>query len=192
MRPIDVAQLGMLLAAVQPGSVLGDLDAGHTGPDKTAVIVGRVFATHLGGGRPLGYGTVAATICHDSLVADSSATRYGGQQPGPLDPGTLMERTRLAHRTGPSKSAPEAWYALASVLAENRVPTDRLWYPPAAPWSQRTHASPSGTRFNEKFDESYTFFVQYRGGGIGNRNPMERLPGAVQVDQSLPIAQGRK
>jgi hypothetical protein len=184
---LDPAQLGLLLAAVEPALVLHDLDGGQTDTRRCAVVADRTFAHHLGGGKPLGYGSVVATIDRSSLVAHTAASRYGAQSAPVVEPSTLASEARRNRCDGDQDGAPESWYALASVLALGRVPAERIWYPPAALWSTRVTGPPGARTFNDKFDESYNFFQVFRGGGIGARQPMQPLPLVEDVDQSLPI-----
>lgn len=187
---LNKEQLGLLLCAVQPDLALSDLDGGRTGPNGQPVLAARTFAVHLGGGRPLGYGSVIPKVTQ--LTAHTAASRYAGK-PAPIE--QVADYAQLAREALPSGDlpAPPQWYALASVLDTARVPADRVWYPPAAYWSQRTRG-PQRDQFNEKFDLSYTFFGVYRGGGMGrlaNMQPMEPLPAAMDPSQVLPIARAR-
>lgn len=185
---LDEAQLGLLLGAVEPGCVLADLDAGHTDEGGDPVVDGRTFATHLGGGKPIGLGTVVPTIDRDSLVARGGASRYQAAPAPPIDVDAVTKAAQVRRYGGHPDDAPETWYALASVLAEGRVRADRIWYPPAARWSERVDSGEGPASFNPVFDESYFFFQTYRGGGLGAVEPMLPLPAAVRVDQALPIA----
>lgn len=196
---LTAAQVGLLLAAATPGLALDNLDGGHTAADRTAVLADRTFAVHLGGGRPLGYGTVVPSIADGSLTVHTAASRYAGQAPPTMTVADYMEAARQRCYEGRPYDghpfdAPDTWRALASVLAVDRVPAERLWYPPARYWSQRTTNTRSGAGFNETFDESYTLFSECRGGGMGDlkkMRPMEALPAATDVDQSLPIVPKR-
>lgn len=194
---LDRVQLGLLLAAVEPALVLHDLDSGQTDERGRPVVAGRIFATHLGGGKPLGYGTVVPTVVPESLVVETAQSRYGAAPREVADVAALAEEARRARFGGqPDEAhrddAPAAWYALASVLTEGRVPADRIWwYPPARPWSQRVSGEGEDATFEKEFDESYTFFQTFRGGGIGARQPMQPLPRATDADQTLPIPEQR-
>lgn len=185
---LDKLQLGLLLAAVEPALVLSDLDGGQTDGQNHAVTQARTFANHLGGGKPLGYGTAVPKIDRTVLVVHTAASRYQAQPAPVVALAELASEVRRLRCDGDPADAPESWYALASVLAQGRVPPERIWYPPAALWSRRVTGPPGAPAFNETFDESYTFFQIYRGGGMGASQPVQPLPLAGDVDQSLPIA----
>ncbi|MGL5824038.1 MAG: hypothetical protein ACRCYU_04255 [Nocardioides sp.] len=187
---LSETQLGYLLAAVEPGLVLHDVDGGATSADRKPILENRAFAVHLGGGRSLGYGTAVPEIVEESLVVHTARSRYAGAAAptsGVRDYVSIARRDRLGPDETPA-DAPEPWSALASILDQDRVPADRIWYPPARRWSQRTTGSRQA--FNPAFDESYTFFSRYRGGGMGDltrMQPMQPLPAATDPDQTLPI-----
>jgi hypothetical protein len=187
-------QVGLLLAAVQPSLVLADVNSGQVDDQGRPVTAGRVFAVHLGGGKPVGLGTVRPQIVDSSLVVHTAQSRYQGV-PRPdqsvVRYVTVARRDRTAGGTGLPEDVPQPWRALASALTVGRVPADRIWYPPNAFWSQRVIEDPDGEkRFFEQFDESYAFFAAFRGGGMGDLaklQPMADLPVATDPDQSLPI-----
>lgn len=188
------SQLGLLLAAVQPSLALGDVDGGQRDEQDRPVIAGRVFAVHLGGGKPLGFGTVQPRIDEASLVVHTAVSRYQGAAQPERSVQELVAAavaTRTAAGTGHAGEVPRTWRALASALTVGRVPADRIWYPPKAPWSRRlTERADGSTAFNQTFDESYRFFSVFRGGGMGklaDMEPMVPLPAATDPDQSLPI-----
>jgi hypothetical protein len=188
------AELGSLLAAVQPGLVLHDVDSGHRAEDGSPVVAGRAFATHLGGGKGLGLGSVRATVVEGSLHLDDACSRYAG---GPRPRLTVADLIAAFRPFTDPERAPVTWRALASVLAEGRVPADRIWYPPGLPWSKRVRSKrirsqrvrSGGREFDPQFDRSFDFFAKHRGGGIGARKDLGLLPlpSALDPVQLLPI-----
>jgi len=179
-------QLGGLLAAVQPGLVLDDVDSGQRDPDTgNPVLEGRQFSTHLGGGKGLGLGSVRPEVVPDSLRLDDARSRYSAGARPVGTPESLAAQFAafvLTDGSGP----PLTWQSLASVLTEDRVSATLLWYPPGCGWDERfdQHRRPC-----KHFDESFRYFQRHRGGGLGRNTDlgMQALPAAVDPVQSLSI-----
>ncbi|MDQ1248254.1 MAG: hypothetical protein QG597_2626, partial [Actinomycetota bacterium] len=179
-------QLGGLLAAVQPGLVLGDVDSGQRDPETgDPVLEGRRFSTHLGGGKGLGLGSVHPEVVPGSLRLDSAGSRYAGAEPPAGTPRSLSARFKAAVLADDPRPA-LTWQALASVLTEDRVPATLLWYPPGCTWDRRFDDDGQPTA---AFDKAFLYFQRHRGGGLGGGDDLglQPLPAAVEPVQSLLI-----
>jgi hypothetical protein len=170
-------QLAQLLAALEPGLVLDEVDSGQSTPDGRPVLTGRSFCVHLGGGKALGFGTVHPRIRPGSLRLESARSRYADAEPPSRDAVSLA-------RTVVPEEVSETWRALASALTRDRVDPGRIWYPPALPWSRRL----SRGKPDPEFDASYEFFGLARGGSLTEeRQPMVALRPAADASQAMPI-----
>jgi hypothetical protein len=179
-------QLGGLLAAVQPGLVLHDVDFGQRDPDTgRPVIEGRLFSTHLGGGKGLGLGSVRPEVVPGSLQVHDAASRYAAAESPVETPESLAAQYKAAV-LGDDSRPPLTWQSLASVLTEDRVPATLLWYPPGCTWDKRIGSD--GTP-GAQFDKSFQYFQQHRGGGLGGGSDLglQALPAAVEPVQTLLI-----
>jgi hypothetical protein len=169
---VDLEQLGSLLATLQPAAVLdhGDL------------------VVHLGGGRPLGYGSCEVSIDEDRTRLWRSATRYGASAER-IDAGEVRCAAIAAFRAAVPAEVQQTWPALAMALTLDRVPAGRVWYPPGAPWSAR-----KTSEGKEEFDEGYAFWQQTSGlflsGGKPGKPrkgyPLRGLPD-IHGDQHMEI-----
>jgi CRISPR-associated protein (TIGR03986 family) len=161
------AEFGGLLAAFDPRQVLAGL-----------VPKGRRLLVHLGGGKPLGLGSCAATV--GGLRVWTAASRYGGAPEATPDPeGYLREFAEGC----PAETRENTWPALAAVLAEGTVDPARVWYPPGAHWPDRQDDQ-------EEFDKPFAFFTASSGMFIeppGRQRQLIPLPDPASGDQSLPI-----
>lgn len=180
---VDEGQLGSLLATLQPGSILGRDD----------------LMVHIGGGRPLGYGSCTVTIETGSTDPGESgrssrlwrsASRYRHQQPGDrLDLDADRDELLQAFRAGKDRADHETWRALAIVLRRDAVPADLVWYPPGRTWSDRA-------KHPDEFDEGFEFWQQTSGlrhadkDGVRQGHPFAPLPAVTDADQSMPITSG--
>jgi len=158
------AQLGGLLAAVQPSLLANEFDGART---------------RLGGGKPLGLGTVNPRI--EGLEAQTGAARYRGQ----LDEAAGTPEDFIAEFSiSVGAEAKEVWADLAAVLRPGHVPEELIWYPPGTAWS--------GDPRN--FDESFEFFTKSGGRYTDpkklirpHENELVPLRDPSAPDQRLPI-----
>lgn len=140
---VDEAQLGSLIAALQPSLLL----------DDSAV------QTHIGGGKPLGFGQCSVEIAWDAVSLHHNGARYGADQP---ERDLARETTALIDAFRESVSAPvkETWPLINRVLRPDGVPAEVVWYPPGARWKTRE----SGQKEDlDKFDEGFEFWKQTAG-----------------------------
>lgn len=164
---IDEAQLGALLAALDPADLLGTPD----------------LLVHVGGGQPLGYGSCTINVSeHDSTVWRSEQ-RYsaGRQEPLTTLRATATEALRAAH-----PALRRTWEYLAAVLSPQTVAGQLVWYPPG-----------KGTVGRDKtFDEGYEFWKQTAGYELApaaerpteHRGfPLTPLPDALDRVQTMEI-----
>jgi len=158
---VDPEQLGGLLAALDPAAVLDQDDA----------------LVHLGGGRPLGYGSCRIKIA-DTSRAWVSASRYGRAG---SDTDLLAEgRDAFAARRGRHEAT---WRALSAVLSRARVAGENVWYPPGA-----------GAPGDDTYDEGFEFWKQSAGKRLKSPDhdpmaawglPLTVLPEPTTADQTL-------
>lgn len=131
---LDRFGVASLLAALQPGRILGDGE----------------FALHLGRGKPLGLGSVTAEITAARIT--TVAGRYGGGAPVPIEAFTL-DPGEVKNRCGDLQAVHDG---ARKVLDLNGL-GEHWWqvtYPTTAEWKE----------FNTKeFDESFRFFKDFGG-----------------------------
>lgn len=132
---LDGLQLGWLLAAAAP-SLFFDHDC----------------CIHIGGGKPLGFGSAIPEICE--LQISTGVDRYSGGHPVASTPAQLVQDAR--------DQTPEhlrsVHGALERVLAASPegVPADRLWYPTTGNFTTRNT--------DEEFDWAFKWFAHHSGG----------------------------
>lgn len=161
---VDRGQLGALLAALDPSDVLGQADA----------------LVHLGGGRPLGYGSCRIDLDEEASRVWESAARYGAAVT-PTTAELLVEsRAEFAGTAGR-----QGWADLAKVLSAAAVAGQNVWYPPG-----------EGRQNDEKYDTGFEFWKQSSGKQLAadkkqptvrRGHPLTVLPPASATDQGLPI-----
>src|SRR5262249_29110679 len=111
---VDLEQLGSLLATLEPATVLG----------RDGLVV------HLGGGRPLGYGSCKISV--DTVRLWRSAARYGASV-DQVSTDDIRREAISTFRDSVPAEVRQTWPALATALTLDHVPTDQVWYPPGAP-----------------------------------------------------------
>ena len=148
-------QLRLLLLAVDPTPLFQQ----KVLPDTT-----HTYGTHLGGAKPLGYGT--ATVSIEGLVVQTAGSRYGREDAPDLTLDQARDPSGLTQL--------ESWRGLESVMRIGRVPADRLWYPTLGNFNYRKSEAQ-----RREFDKSFAFFARY----TGDRNPMRTLPLATDSNQ---------
>ena len=161
------AELGGLLAAFEPHRVLPP-----AAPQAGTILL------HLGGGKPLGLGSCAATV--EDLRVWTAASRYGTAPAETPDADAYLREFAAAC---PAEIRDAIWPPLTAVLASGTVPAAQVWYPPGEYWpDQKGH--------QKAFDEPFAFFTASSGMHIeppGKQRPLVRLPDPADRDQSLPI-----
>jgi hypothetical protein len=161
------AELGGLLAALEPHRVLAPAP-----PEAGPVLL------HLGGGKPLGLGSCAATV--EDLQVWTAASRYGD---APAETPDADEYVREFVGACPAGIKDAVWPSLAAALARDTVNPSQVWYPPGEHW-------PDQEGRQKEFDEPFAFFTASSGMHIeppGWPRPLVRLPDPASGDQSLPI-----
>lgn len=157
---LTTAQIGSLLAALDPSQALGG---------KCVISVG--------GGRPFGWGGVAATI--SEFTAQSATSRYAGS---PAASPTAQEcvtayRDSMAGQPGRSE-----WDTLAKLLTVNPpgVQDAHVWYPP--------NPRPGFQRGTQRYDEGFEFWQKSNGFELTKppHRPLKSLPQADATDQNIP------
>ncbi|WP_017975256.1 TIGR03986 family type III CRISPR-associated RAMP protein [Actinopolyspora halophila] len=166
---LDEAQLGGLLACLLPGELLD-----------------RQLWQHVGGGRPLGYGSCTFEVDTAASEIQHSGARYGAaHEPIAPKPERFLEAFRDWARTH-APAARELWPQVAKALDPHTVDPDAVWYPPGAYWQQREHDP-------ENFDKGYAFWERTSGkamrtdGNVRTGHPLIALPELSEPEQRLPI-----
>lgn len=163
-------QLGSLVATLDPSVLIENLD-------KEQV------ALHVGGGRPLGLGSVSPIKVDVTL--DAAANRYSGQGPTPASSELVRQWIQEFQMSAPPEIQ-STWPALAALLSFDHVNPDTVRYPSTQRWPKQ-----SGQPANWEGSNSLAWW-QDTGGppddapGSNNATYLP-LPPATSVDPSLPI-----
>lgn len=168
------AELGGLLAALDPSLLLPSW-----APPGFAEVP--VIAGHLGGGKPLGLGSVE--VLELRLVLHSGASRYAASEPSPR-----LQADELVGAFVESTPAPlrATWRHIAAVLNVGHVYPAAIWYPPGAPWDEAG---------SERFDDGFTFWKKSAGRFVKPDKPQEPIlaladPGDVDQYHEIIERQG--
>ena len=148
---LDRFGVASLLAALQPGRLLGDGE----------------FALHLGRGKPLGLGSVTAEITAARIT--TVAARYGDKAEIPLEK-FVIDPAEVKARCGDLDAVHEGARKVLRLdgLGENWW---KVTYPTTQPWRQ----------FGSKeFDESFKFFKDFGGPAQSEKRKVSWKPGACR------------
>ena len=146
---LDQFGVASLLAALQPGRLLGDGE----------------FALHLGRGKPLGLGSVTAEITAARIT--TVAARYGDKAETPLET-FVIDPAEVKDRCGDLDAVHEGARKVLRLdgLGENWW---KVTYPTCEAWKQ----------FGSKeFDESFKFFKDFGGPAQSEKRKVSWKPGA--------------
>lgn len=173
---LDADQLAGLLAAADPVRAFGG-EAGE-------------LATHVGGGKPLGFGTAKPSL--SGVVVQSAASRYAGAKAPDLDLTASTRRFVAASTDTADRKA--VWDSLRRVLTVDAVPADRIWYPTTGNFHVLAAAYPFDTPSRrstvQDFDKTFNWFKDNSGGrpprqvvrqGTREATRSELLPGALRL-----------
>ena len=149
---LDRFGVASLLAALQPGRLLGDGE----------------FALHLGRGKPLGLGSVTAEITAARIT--TVAARYGDKGDKVETPLEMfvIDPAEVRARCGDLAAVHEGARKVLRLdgLGENWW---KVTYPTTQPWRQFG---------SKKFDESFTFFKDFGGPAQSKEGKTSWKPGA--------------
>ena len=148
---IDARQLGLLMLAMEPRELA----------KRAGITVNGELATHLGGGKGLGFGTAVGRITA-TCIQDAAGRYRAGAGKVEVDPwGAAMQVID-----------PEApWITgLVKVLGTESVPADRIWYPTMGNFTQR-----GSYEQQQKFDKSFEYYARFSG-GKDKKTRMRTLP----------------
>lgn len=179
------AQLGAILAVLNPTL----LATPEFAPDD-----GRVFCWHVGGGRPLGLGSV--TLDDETpdreairLTLDAPAGgRYTGETATTID-GEFLKRLVMDFVATVPQGVRDTWPDLAAMLTHDYVNPDIVRYPSVAKWPSTSDVTPDYSG-----DHSLDWWKPAGGPAIG-AFPFKKdgdatfvtLPRPSSPDPSLPI-----
>lgn len=162
LRPEEV---GFLLIALNPQLLEHAVDLENAGE----------LATHLGGGKGLGYGS--AVVSSFEVHLEDAASRYLAESTSGAVPD---EEAVLQAAIEEITKAPQIAQALAKALGTSSVPADRIWYPTTGDFNKR-----HDKKKQEEFDKSFEYYARFSGGqrergakqGVKARDiPMRTLP----------------
>jgi len=147
---IDARQLGFLMFALEPQELA----------ERAGITVNGELATHLGGGKGLGFGTAVGRITA-TCIQDAAGRYRAGAGKVEVDPwGGAMQviDPDVPWITG-----------LVRALGTESVPADRIWYPTMGNFTRR------GSDAQQEFDKSFEYYARFSG-GKNNQIRMRTLP----------------
>ena len=154
---IDARQLGLLMLALEPRELA----------ERAGITVNGELATHLGGGKGLGFGTAVGRIT-ETCIQDAAGRYRAGARKVEVDPcGAAMQVID-----------PEApWITgLVKALGTASAPADRIWYPTMGNFTQR------GSDVQQKeFDKSFEYYAKFSGG----KNKETRMRTLPRIDDPI-------
>lgn len=154
---IDARQLGLLMLALEPRELA----------KRAGITVNGELATHLGGGKGLGFGTAVGRITA-TCIQDAAGRYRAGAGKVEVDPcGAAMQVID-----------PEApWITgLVKALGTESVPADRIWYPTMGNFTQR-----GSYEQQQKFDKSFEYYANFSGG----KNKKIRMRTLPRIDDPI-------
>ena len=160
---IDARQLGFLMFALEPQELA----------ERAGIPVNGDLATHLGGGKGLGFGTAVGHIT-DTCIQDAAGRYRAGAGTVEVDPcGAAMQVID-----------PEApWITgIVRALGTDSVPADRIWYPTMGNFTQR------GSDAQQEFDKSFEYYAKFSG-GKDKETRMRTLP---RIDDPIQYMSNEK
>ena len=148
---IDARQLGLLMFALAPQELA----------ERAGITVKGDLATHLGGGKGLGFGTAVGRITA-TCIQDAAGRYRAGAGTVEVDPCSAAMQV----------IDPEApWITgLVRALGTDSVPADRIWYPTMGNFTRR-----GSDEKQEEFDKSFEYYARFSG-GKNNQIRMRTLP----------------
>lgn len=154
---IDARQLGLLMLALEPRELA----------KRAGITVNGELATHLGGGKGLGFGTAVGRITA-TCVQDAAGRYRAGAGKVEVDPwGAAMQVI--------DPDAP--WITgLVKALGTESVPADRIWYPTMGNFTQR-----GSDVQQQEFDKSFEYYARFSGG----KNKKTRMRTLPRIDDPI-------
>ncbi|WP_411129742.1 TIGR03986 family CRISPR-associated RAMP protein [Streptomyces sp. x-19] len=171
------ADLGGLLCALDPALLLRSYDG------EAPQGEGPEYGWAVGGGRPLGFGTVTSRVC--VVWLDDASSRYLGEVTPSLD----VEEAVAAFRRTASRELKDVWKRqLTKVLRLDWAAPHRVWYPPAG-WLPE-----QGDPLDPKvLSPSFTFWKETAGGRAKDaRFPYRQLPSSASPRPEMTVIPQRE
>ncbi|MEO5678470.1 MAG: TIGR03986 family CRISPR-associated RAMP protein [Acidimicrobiales bacterium] len=172
---LDEAQLGSLVAAFEPHRALADHVPEGWRPGDGDSRAG--LAIRLGGGKPLGLGSVRATVT--DVQVWTACSRYDAA-PEPSVTESTIDGWVAAFVAQVPQEVKATWRHLAAALRVGHVNPASVWYPPAGNWNVPDEQFEAG---GTKFPDFWTNSAGSQGAG----HDVLPLPEAEAIDQYLPI-----
>lgn len=151
---LALAELGGVLAALEPSRVLAKRVPHHEQPQEIGIAVG--------GGRPLGFGCCQTAVT--TVEAEDAAARYLGQE----NPGVTVEQAVREFERSVPETVRDTWKAAAAALHIDHALPKSVWYPPA-------QSLLSDEVTVQQFEVNFTFWEKSRG------DPEEKGPASMVV-----------
>lgn len=154
---IDARQLGLLMLALEPLELA----------KRAGITVNGELATHLGGGKGLGFGTAVGRITA-TCIQDAAGRYRAGAGKVEVDPwGAAMQviDPDVPWITG-----------LVKALGTESVPADRIWYPTMGNFTQR-----GSDVQQQEFDKSFEYYARFSGG----KNKKTRMRTLPRIDDPI-------
>jgi CRISPR-associated protein (TIGR03986 family) len=175
---LSMSELGSLLLALCPG-----LDLPGQEPHGGESAKDTVHASHLGGGKPFGLGSVTAEVTELrwSYVRDRYAGRSETVQPA--EEFFTEVRAQVRSMAGPAR---QHWPTVSRILRVDAVDPELIWYPLGGEWGDETNR-----------DRAFRYFARTNGQFYANRQePIVPLPdpapGNDQALQTVDRPENRK
>ncbi|MGW2410127.1 TIGR03986 family type III CRISPR-associated RAMP protein [Streptomyces sp. NPDC001739] len=162
--------LGGLLCALDPALLLRGYDEEEAERPE--------YGWAVGGGRPLGFGTVTSQVSIASL--DDASSRYLGEAAPSLD----VEEAVAAFRRAAPRNVKDVWKRqLTKVLRLDWAVPHQVWYPPAGSLPE------PGQPMNPKdLLPSFTFWKETTGGRAEKaRFPYRQLPSSAAPSPAMKV-----
>ncbi|MFC8797286.1 RAMP superfamily CRISPR-associated protein [Promicromonospora sp. NPDC057138] len=157
---LSLAEIGSLACALDPHPLFPDAPADHT------------YGSSVGGGRPLGFGTITTAI--DALQLDTAASRYlGDAQP------SITLSDAVSAFTADLRLSEARRIQLEHVLRLGFVPDDLVWYPPAKPLARGSEHLTTA-QIEDLLKPGFPFWEETSGA---------RLKKSVRSLRQLPLAE---
>jgi len=170
-------ELGSLLAVLDPAAALHDVvPPGYATTPR--------LAARLGGGKPLGLGSIE--LRYDDLRVHTAGSRYGDGTVA--HPEVRPEELVAGFVDGTPEPVRKTWLDLAAVLDEGHVDPHWIWYPPGDLWPDA-----EAGQIGKQFDDGFDFWKRTAGQRLKNdAEEMVKLAPPHEPNQFLDIIKGRR
>ncbi|MFC4627995.1 TIGR03986 family CRISPR-associated RAMP protein [Promicromonospora alba] len=168
---LSAVELGGVVAALDPALLFAALgNPGKSTDDQ--------YGWHLGGGAPLGFGTVSTDVVVD--VARPGTRYLGVPEEAPLNAESAVAAFVAAHPWKTARPLRNVWPHARAALRLDRAEPELVWYPPARELSPQSRPSPADLK------PSFEFWKYSDGASDRNQeNPLAYFPTAGDDDVQI-------